>query len=163
MQRKNPIFDVQLLIIIIFMKKIVFIIGCVLIVFSGCTQKKQGTAEACCSSNAGCCAAMKDSVEIIMNIPVKVKPEFVSAYKAAFDKCQAESLKEEACLAYELFQSYKDSTEFHLFERWTNKPGHLAHMETEHVKVFFQEIQGMREQTKTSMIEIAVCPMLNKK
>ena len=138
------------------MKQIVFIIGCVLIVFNGCTSKTQVATEACC-------VAMKDSVEIIMNIPVKVKPEFVSAYKAAFDKCQAESLKEEACLAYELFQSYNDSTEFHLFERWTNKPGHLAHMETEHVKVFFQEIQGMREQTKTSMIEIAVCPMLNKK
>ena len=138
------------------MKQIVFIIGCVLVVLSGCESKKQVTTEA-----DGCCVANKDSFEIIMNIPVKVKPEFITAYKAAFDKCQAETLKEEACLAYDLFQSYKDSTEFHLFERWANKPGHLNHMETEHIKVYFEEIRGMQDAARTKMITTIVCPMVN--
>ena len=138
------------------MKKIVFFIVCVLIVFTGCTSKTQESAA------NECCVTLKDSVEIIMNIPVKIKPEFVSGYKAAFDKCQAATLKEEACLAYDLFQSYKDSTEFHLFERWANKPGHRLHMETEHLKVFFQEIRGMQDRAKSKMIEVAVCPNLNK-
>jgi quinol monooxygenase YgiN len=139
------------------MKKTVFIIGCVLIALIGCESKKQETAEAC-----NCCVSLKDSVEIIMNIPVKIKPEFVSAYKAAFEKCQAATLKEETCLAYELFGSLTDATEFHLFERWANKPGHRLHMETEHVKVFFQEIKGFQEATKTKMIEVAVCPKINQ-
>jgi quinol monooxygenase YgiN len=116
--------------------------------------------EADCAD--ACCLANKDSYEIIMNIPMKIKPEYVSIFKAAFDKCQAETLKEKACLAYDLFQSYKDSTEFHLFERWANKPGHLAHMETEHIKVYFQEITGARDRASTPTINTIVCPVLNK-
>jgi len=139
------------------MKQIVFIIGCVLAVLTGCVSKTQVTAEA-----EGCCVTNKDSYEIIMNIPVKVKPEFIEAYKTAFDKCQAATLKEEACLAYDLFQSYNDSTEFHLFERWTNKAGHLAHMETEHLKNYFEEIRGMQDQARTRMITTIVCPMVNE-
>ena len=109
------------------MKQFLFIFVCIF-VFTGCGPKGAVTAE-----SDSCCVAMKDSFEIIMNIPIKVKPEFIETYKAAFDKCRAETLKEEACLAYDLFQSYSDSTEFHLFERWKNKPGHLRHMETEHL------------------------------
>jgi len=124
------------------------------VVLTGCKPKEATTPDVCC-------AAIKDSLEIIMNIPVKIKPEHVSGYIAAFDKCQAESLKEEACLAYELFQSYKDSTEFHLFEKWTNKPGHQKHMETEHVKLFFKEIAGMQVPAKSKMITTTVCPKIN--
>jgi quinol monooxygenase YgiN len=140
----------------LFMKQIIFIFGCVVIMLSGCEPKASETA---CSGD--CCMAMKDSVEIIMNIPVKLKPESIDAYKAAFEKCRTETLKEEACMAYDLFQSYKDSTEFHLFERWKNKPGHLAHMETPHIKVYFEEIRGMQDRAATRMIEVAVCPKLN--
>jgi len=139
------------------MKQIVFIIGCVLVVLVGCETKAPVS-----STMVDCCVAHKDSLEIIMNIPVKVKPEYVSAYKAAFDKCQAETLKEEACLAYELFQSYNDSTEFHLFERWTNKPGHLYHMETEHLKIYLEEVEDMRITPRTSRITTVVCPKLNE-
>jgi quinol monooxygenase YgiN len=125
---------------------------------TGCEPKASETVAAC-----DCCVELKDSVEVIMNIPMKIKPEHIEGFKAAFDKCREASYKEEACLAYDLFQSYHDSTEFHLYERWTNKPGHLAHMETEHVKVYFQEIQGMRDRASTSMIEVRVCPKLNPK
>ena len=96
-----------------------------------------------------------------MNIPVKIKPEFVSAYKTAFDKCRAETLKEEACLAYDLFQSYSDSTEFHLFEMWTNKPGHQNHMQTAHIKQYFEEINGMNDRPATQAVVITVCPEIN--
>jgi quinol monooxygenase YgiN len=137
------------------MKKIVCIIGLVLMISSCCGKKSQNCNETCCVPN-------KDALELIMNIPVKLKPEYVSAYIKAFDKCQAESLKEEACLAYELFQSYNDSTEFHLYERWTNKPGHQKHMETAHVKLYFQEIAGMQVAAKSKMITTIVCPKLNQ-
>jgi len=139
------------------MKQFILIIGCVCVILSGCQPKAPVTAE-----KDVCCVAIKDSLEIIMNIPLKVKPEFVSAYKAAFDKCRAETLKEEACLAYDLFQSYQDSTEFHLFERWKNKPGHLKHMETEHLKLYFQEIRGMQDAAPSKMITTVVCPKVNE-
>jgi len=138
------------------MKKIAGIIAGFLAIFSFIESKAQ--VANCDEAHL----ANKDSYEIIMNIPMKIKPEYVSTFKKAFDKCQAETLKEEACLAYDLFQSYKDSTEFHLFERWANKPGHLAHMETEHIKVYFQEITGARDRTTAQMITTIVCPVLNK-
>ena len=138
------------------MKQIVGIIGCVLVFCVGCSSKDTTACSEGCSH-----VANKDSLEIIMNIPMKIKPEYISIFKEAFDKCQAETLKEEACLAYELFQSYKDSTEFHLFERWAHKPGHLAHMETEHIKVYFKEIEGSRDRASSRSINTIVCPELN--
>jgi quinol monooxygenase YgiN len=117
----------------------------------------QSTGGMTCS-----CAAKKDSLEIIMNIPVKIKAESVSAYKIAFEKCQAGSLQEDACLDYALFQSYTDSTEFHLFERWKNKPGHLAHMETSHFLQYREETKGMNERARTRMITTFVCPCVNE-
>ena len=139
------------------MKKILFFILCILTILIACCvqpQNKEAQAD-------DCCVTKKDSFEIIMNIPFKIKSEHVTGFKAAFDKCQIETLKEEACIAYELFQSYKDSTEFHLFERWTNKPGHQNHMQTEHLKTYFQEINGMQETAKSKMLTTTVCPKIN--
>ncbi|MDR2234380.1 MAG: antibiotic biosynthesis monooxygenase [Tannerella sp.] len=140
------------------MKHFICIVGCVLVAFTGCRSESKTAAEA-----DMCCVANKDSLEIIMNIPMKIKPEYVTIFKTAFDKCRAATMQEEACLAYDLFQSYTDSTEFHLFERWKNKPGHLAHMEQEHLKVYFKEIEGSRDQTDKKMITTIVCPILNPK
>ena len=139
------------------MKQIVCVFAGILAMFTVFESKAQAVdcAKTCCLEN-------KDSYEIIMNIPMKIKPEYISIVKKAFDKCQAATLKEEACLAYDLFQSYKDSTEFHLFERWANKPGHLAHMETDHIKVYFQEITGAIERTSAKSFNTIVCPILNE-
>ncbi len=133
------------------MKKVLFVIGCGLIVLSSCCNKSgQGTSQA---------IAPKDSFEFVMNIPIKIKPEYVSAYKKAFEKCQAGSLQEAACLDYALFQSYTDSTEFHLFERWANKAGHLAHMQTDHFKVYREETGNMNDQPKSKMMITYVWPI----
>lgn len=110
-----------------------------------------------------CCIADKDSYEIVMNIPQKIKPEFVSAYKAAFDECRAQTLKEEACLNYELLQSYKDSTEFHLYERWRSKPGHQAHIKAPHMIVFFEKTKDMRDKATAEKVITTVCPHVNAK
>lgn len=122
---------------------------------SGCNTNANQTNGACS------CAADKETMELTMNIPLKVKPEFVSRYKTVFEKCQAGTLQEEACLDYVLFQSYTDSTEFHLFERWTNKPGHLKHMQTDHFKVYMEESKGFFDTPKTKTIEVYVCPCVN--
>jgi len=140
------------------MKKVMFIIGCGIVLLAGCCNSsvQQSVCEETCS-----CAAKKDSMVIIMNIPIKIKPEFVSAYLKAFEKCQAATLQEEACTGYAIFQSYTDSTEFHLFERWKNKPGHLAHMETAHFLQYREETRGMNDRASSSMIETYVCPCVN--
>lgn len=133
------------------MKYLVFTV-CALTLFS-CTNSASKVEESC--------SANKDSFEIVMNIPQKIKPEFVSAYKVAFEECRTETLKEETCMAYDLFQSYKDSTEFHLFERWKNKPGHQAHMKTPHIAAFFEKVKDMRDKASTEKVIVTVCPQVN--
>ena len=140
------------------MKKIIFLAaaGIALLSMWACNTATNEAKVCTCAEN-------KDSYEIVMNIPIKVKPEFVSAYKAAFDKCRVETMKEEACKAYDLFQSYSDSTEFHLYELWTNKPGHLNHMQTPHIKIYFEEIKGMTDKAANSSLVVTVCPEVNPK
>lgn len=134
--------------------KYLIITGCILALIS-CSNTTTKTTD--------CCSADKDSYEIVMNIPQKIKPEFISVYKAAFEECRSETLKEETCIAYELFQSYKDSTEFHLFERWENKPGHQAHMKTPHIAVFLEKAKEMRDNPGTEKVITTVCPHINTK
>lgn len=132
--------------------KYLVVLACVLTLIS-CTNTAVKTED--------CCSANKDSYEIVMNIPQKIKPEFVSAYKVAFEECRTETLKEETCLAYELFQSFKDSTEFHLYERWKNKHGHQLHMKTPHITVFFEKTKDMRDNAGTEKVITTVCPHIN--
>jgi len=140
------------------MKKVIIIISCGIFLLYGCCNSSD--QQAACGETCSC-AAKKDSLELILNIPIKIKPESVSAYLRAFEKCQAATLQEEACLDYVIFQSYTDSTEFHLFERWKNKPGHLFHMETEHFNVYRQETRGMNDRARSPMISTYVCPCVN--
>ena len=86
-------------------------------------------------------------MEIVMNNALKVKPEYVTAYKEALEICRIGSLQEEACLDYELFQSCTDSTEFLLFERWTDKAGHVAHLKTAHYLKKTEDMAPFAENT----------------
>ena len=142
------------------MKKIVLAIGCGIAILAGCcnTSNQSADGKTC---DGSCCVAQKESMELILNIPIKIKPEFVSGYKRAFEKCQAATLQEDACLDYVIFQSYTDSTEFHLFERWKNKPGHLAHMETAHFLQYREDTRGMNDRANSRMISTYVCPFAN--
>ena len=140
------------------MKKLLFTVGsCVAFLVGCCSSSNQPADDKTCN-----CVSRKDSLENIMNIPIKIKPEFVSAYKTAFEKCQTGTLQEEACLDYVIFQSYSDSTEFHLFERWKNKPGHNFHMETLHFLKYREETIGMNDKAGTKMITTYVCPCVNQ-
>ena len=139
------------------MKNLLLAIGCGIVLLSGCNNaSNQAMRGETCS-----CAAKKDSLEIVMNNALKVKPEYVSAYKVALEKCREGSLKEETCLDYELFQSCIDSTEFILYERWANKPGHVAHLKTAHYLQKEVEIKIMKDTPKKKSFNTYVCPCVN--
>lgn len=139
------------------MKKMLFSLACGLLLLSSCCQSS--TSD---KSSGSCCNVSKDSMQIVMNIPMKVKPEFLSAYLAAFDKCQQGTLQEAGVIEYTMFRSLTDSTELFLFERWKDTPSHKAHMETAHFKQYKEEIAGMRDTTyaKKSVVTY-VCPAVN--
>lgn len=79
---------------------------------------------------------------LVMHITYKIKPDRVADFKKAFDQCAVETLKESGCLAYEVYQSYNDSTLFFLLEKWQNKQAHQKHCDTEHIKTYFKAIDG---------------------
>lgn len=139
------------------MKKVfTAIIGCLLL-FTACSESATEKKEA---SNT--CLCSKDSMQVVMNLPQKIKPEFVSAYKAAFNKCASETLKEPGCLVYEIYQSYEDSTLLFITETWANKGEHLKHMETPHLKALIEETKNMGDSGDTrKSAEIYVCKNVN--
>ena len=139
------------------MKKLLLVIGCGIILLSGCNN----TSNQAISGKTCDCAINKDSLEIVMVNALKVKPEYVSAYKEALEICRIGSLAEEACLDYELFQSCIDSTEFVLFERWTNKPGHVAHLKTAHYIKKAEDIKIMSDTPKKKSTTTYLCPCVN--
>ena len=82
-------------------------------------------------------------LEIVMNIHKKVKPECIEAFKVAFAKCKAETLKEEGCLDYGYYQSPEDSTEFLIYENWANDEALNKHGQTAHLKLLQEQITPM--------------------
>ena len=97
------------------MKKVFISMVCVLIALSGCTHggsNKEATADSCANG--------KESMEVVLNIKRKVKPECVSALKESFLKCKESTLLEPGCIDYGMYQSLTDSTEFFIAETWKN-------------------------------------------
>lgn len=127
-----------------------------LVIVSGCTSTPQKeTAEETCAAN-------KEDMMYVMNLPRKIKPEHVAAYKASFEKCKAPTLQEPGCLDYGMYQSYTDSTVFFIAETWKNKQAHRDHMQTEHLKTHLLEIKGMGDPDfKGKSTEVYVCPNVN--
>lgn len=84
----------------------------------------------------------------ILNIFKKVKSEYKESYLQLFHECQRESLKEEACIDYTLYQSLTDANTFMLFEQWSNREGLLAHTQTPHFKDFIESTKDFFEESK---------------
>jgi quinol monooxygenase YgiN len=98
-----------------------------------------------------------------MNLYRKVLPEHLEAYKASFEKCRVETLKEPGCLTYGMYQSYNDSTEFLIFEVWANKAAHNEHGQTAHLKQHIEEIKGMSDPSfKADNVMVYICPNVNR-
>lgn len=121
------------------MRKQIIIMSIITAVLSGCssTPNTQPT----------------DTAQLVLNIPKKTKPEHIETYKALFEKCRAETIKEEGCIEYNLFQSISDPTEFHLFERWTNKQKQKEHTQTKHFKEYMEASKDIFEQAPGEMIK----------
>lgn len=115
-------------------------------------------------ANQTCCADNLDSLQLVMLIPFKIKAEHIEGFTKAINKCAAETVKEEGCLDYTIYQSPNDPSLFMLTEGWVNKRYHIAHMKTPHLKVYFEEIKGMSDSDNPRKAEVyRVCPKCNQK
>ena len=139
------------------MKKVFIPMVCVLIALSGCTNgggNKEATVDSCANG--------KESMEVVLNIKRKVKPECVSALKESFLKCKESTLLEPGCIDYGMYQSLTDSTEFFIAETWKNDGELQKHGEPAHLKQHLDEIKDMGDPSyKGSFRKIYVCPSVN--
>ncbi|MDD6209311.1 MAG: putative quinol monooxygenase [Bacteroidales bacterium] len=130
------------------------------ILLSACCQTTCQKEQSACNN----CTTSKDSMKVLLHVPIKVKPEAVSAFIAVYEKCAEGSFKEAGCLDYTLYQSPSDSTLFFLNEAWINKGAHLEHMKTAHFDEYIKGIEGLTDGGDTrSFEEIYVCPAVNGK
>lgn len=130
------------------MKKTIIICSLFAFILSSCCVKSEKATENSCKASTE-----KDSFEYVLNIPKKVKPEYVTYYKEVFEKCQAGTLQEEACIEYKLFQSLSDSTQFHIYERWINKEGQALHTQMDHFKEMMEASKSIFDKTEGKLIE----------
>lgn len=121
------------------MRKQIIIMSIITAVLSGCSSNRDTQPT--------------DTAQLVLNIPKKTKPEHIETYKALFEKCRAETVKEEGCIEYSLFQSISDPTEFHLFERWASKQQQLDHTRTKHFKEYIDASKDIFEQPPGEMIK----------
>lgn len=82
---------------------------------------------------------------LLLNIVRKIKPEMVSTFRDSFLKCRVETLKEEGCVAYELYQSPSDPTVFFIYEIWKSEEAHKFHSSTPHLKIHSEETRGVAD------------------
>lgn len=105
----------------------------------------------------------KSTMEVVLNIQKKVKPEFVSAFRASFEKCKVSTVKEPGCISYGMYQSYLDSTLFFIEEVWKNDGELAKHGQTDHLKLHLSEIKDMNDPGFNGFRrKIFVCPEANK-
>lgn len=132
--------------------------ACALITLSGCTNggsKQEATADSCANG--------KESMEVVLNIKKKVKPECVSLLKESFLKCKESTILEPGCIDYNIYQSVTDSTEFFIAETWKNDGELKKHGETAHLKKHLEEIKDANDPSyKGSIRKIFVCPSVNE-
>ena len=127
------------------MKNLFLGIACILL--AGCANSpKQETATSCCDD--------KSSMEVVLNLHRKVKPEHVTAFKEAFAKCKASTIQEAGCVDYGVYQSPEDSTEFLICEVWENDDKLAKHGETAHLKNLLEETKEMFDSVSNKKIYV---------
>jgi autoinducer 2-degrading protein len=88
---------------------------------------------------------------LIIHVHIRVKPEFVDAFKnASLANAQA-SLNEPGIARFDVCQQSDDLTRFILVEAYREAAGHAAHRETAHYATWRDAVAPMMAETRTSV------------
>jgi len=75
-------------------------------------------------------------MKIYLTVILKAKPGNSAALKSALQNMVVHSIKEKACLQYDLFQTLEDENTFIFQEIWENQAGLDLHDEQPYIKEF---------------------------
>lgn len=75
-------------------------------------------------------------MKVYVTAIIKSKPEFTTEVKAALQNMVVETLKEKACIQYDLQQGLTDDNTFIFHEIWENEAGLDLHGQQPHITSF---------------------------
>jgi autoinducer 2-degrading protein len=88
---------------------------------------------------------------LIVHVHVRVKPEFVDAFRAATVENARNSVKEPGIARFDVLQQADDPTRFTLVEVYRTPDAPAAHKETAHYQVWRDKVAEMMAEPRSSV------------
>lgn len=82
----------------------------------------------------------------ILWVPIQVKPECVEEFVQVANANAQSSRQEEQVVHFEVLKNQESATDFVLLEIYKTPEGHKQHQQTEHYKLFKQQVQALLQQ-----------------
>lgn len=91
------------------------------------------------------------SVMFIVHIHVRVKPDFIEAFKVATLANARASVQEPGVARFDIVQQADDPTRFVFVEVYRDVAANAAHKETKHYSIWHDTVAGMMAEPRTSV------------
>ncbi|HXE10716.1 MAG TPA: putative quinol monooxygenase [Bryobacteraceae bacterium] len=88
---------------------------------------------------------------LVVHVHVRVKPEFIEAFRQATIENAAESIKEAGIARFDVLEHSSDAAHFVLVEVYRNTDAPAAHKETPHYQKWRDAVAGMMAEPRTSV------------
>jgi autoinducer 2-degrading protein len=88
---------------------------------------------------------------LIVHVHVRVKPEFVDAFRQATEENARQSVKEPGIARFDVLQQSDDPARFVLVEVYRTPQAPAAHKETAHYQVWRDKVAEMMAEPRTSV------------
>ena len=88
---------------------------------------------------------------LVVHVHVRVKPDFVEAFKRATLANARESIKEPGIAGFDVLQQQDDPTRFVLVEAYRNEGAPAAHKETSHYQFWRDTVAAMMAEPRSSV------------
>ena len=88
---------------------------------------------------------------LVVHVHVKVKPEYVDAFKAATLENARQSIREPGIACFDAMQRQDDPTQFVLIEGYRTADAPTAHKETRHYQVWRDTVAPMMAEPRSSV------------
>src|SRR5437660_11301787 len=88
---------------------------------------------------------------LVVHVHVRVKPEFVEAFRETTIANARESVKEPGIARFDVVQQQDDPTRFVLVEAYRSADAPAAHKETRHYQVWRDTVADMMADTRSSV------------
>jgi len=88
---------------------------------------------------------------LVVHVQVRVKPEFIEAFKTATLANARESVKEPGVARFDVVQQHDDPTRFVLVEAYRSSEANAAHKETKHYATWRDAVGSMMAEPRSSV------------